>query len=163
MSLVEAVVASALMGIGVVGGLTAWDTASVSAGRAVRDAWASCIVRAELDAILSAKYASPNAAGGSPYNVPPEFAADGTVRVTVVPPSTARGGRGTPGEDGEGSGDEVDQAQQEAEQDLERLAQDHAGEISKMEQALANGTSDEEMKALRDEAKRHAEAIREAV
>ena len=73
------------------------------------------------------------------------------------------GGHGTPGEDGEGSGDEVDQAQQEAEQDLERLVQDHAGEIGKMEQALAGGTSEEEMKQLRDEAKRHAEAIREAV
>jgi hypothetical protein len=73
------------------------------------------------------------------------------------------GGHGTPGEDGEGSGDEVDQAQQEAAQDLERLAQDHAGEIGKMEQALAESTSDEEMKALRDEAKRHAEAIRDAV
>jgi hypothetical protein len=73
------------------------------------------------------------------------------------------GGHGTPGEDGEDSGDEVDQAQQEAEQDLERLAQDHAGEIGKMEQALAGATSDEEMKQLRDESKRHAEAIREAV
>jgi hypothetical protein len=73
------------------------------------------------------------------------------------------GGRGTPGEDGEDSGDEVDQAQQEAEQDLERLAQDHAGEIGKMEQALAGSTSDEEMKRLREEARRHAEAIREAV
>jgi hypothetical protein len=73
------------------------------------------------------------------------------------------GGRGTPGEEGQDSGDEVDQAQQEAEQDLERLAQDHAGEIGKMEQALAGSTSDEEMKRLREEAKRHAEAIREAV
>jgi hypothetical protein len=73
------------------------------------------------------------------------------------------GGRGTPGEEGEDSGDEVDQAQQEAEQDLERLSQDHAGEIGKMEQALAGATSDEELKELRDEAKRHADAIREAV
>jgi hypothetical protein len=73
------------------------------------------------------------------------------------------GGHGTPGEDGEDSGDEVDQAQQAAEQDLEQLAQDHAGEIGKMEQALAGATSDEELKELKDEAKRHAEAIREAV
>jgi len=84
-SLVEAVVASALMGIGVVGGLTAWDTASMSAGRAVRDAWAACIVRAEVDAIMSAAYT------GS-YAVPPEFAADGTVLVTVAAPPTGRGG-----------------------------------------------------------------------
>ena len=73
------------------------------------------------------------------------------------------GGHGTPGEDGEDSGDEVDQAQQAAEQDLERLAQDHAGEIGKMEQALAGATSEEELKQLREESKRHAEAIREAV
>jgi hypothetical protein len=73
------------------------------------------------------------------------------------------GGRGTPGEDGQDSGDEVDQAQQEAEQDLEQLAQDHANEIGKMEQALAGATSEEEMKEIRDEARRHAEAVREAV
>jgi len=76
-SLIEAVVASALMGIGVVGGLTAWDTASVSAGRAVRIAWANCIVRSEMDGILSAQYASS-------YKVPAAFA-DGTLIVTVSP------------------------------------------------------------------------------
>lgn len=73
------------------------------------------------------------------------------------------GGRGTPGEDGDNSGDEVDRAQQEAEQDLEQLAQDHAGEISKMEKALDDATSGDEMNALREEAKKHAQAIREAV
>jgi hypothetical protein len=72
------------------------------------------------------------------------------------------GGRGTPSEDGEGSGDEVDRAEQEAEQDLERLAQDHAGEIGTIEQALA-GASEADAKAMRDEAKQHAEAIRQAV
>ena len=76
-SLIEAVVASALMGIGVVGGLTAWDTASISAGRAVRIAWANCIVRSEMDGILSEQYAGA-------YNVPAAFA-DGTLVVTVSP------------------------------------------------------------------------------
>jgi Tfp pilus assembly protein PilV len=75
-SLVEAVVASALMGIGVVGGLTAWDTASMSAAKAVRIAWANCIVRSEMDAILSAQYSDI-------YDVPSQFAADGTVEVHV--------------------------------------------------------------------------------
>jgi Tfp pilus assembly protein PilV len=56
-SLVEAVVASALMGIGVVAGLTAWDTAAMSAEKAVRQAWATCVARAELDAVLAAPYA----------------------------------------------------------------------------------------------------------
>src|SRR5437899_1052347 len=55
-SLVEAVVASALMGIGVVGGLTAWDTAETSAARAARIAWANSIVRSKMDGILSAEY-----------------------------------------------------------------------------------------------------------
>ena len=65
-SLVEAVVASALLGVGVVGGITAWDTATLSAGKAVRQAWARCMVRSEVDAIASAPwndtlYPSPNA------------------------------------------------------------------------------------------------------
>ena len=72
------------------------------------------------------------------------------------------GGQGTPGEDGEDSGDAVDQAQQAAAQDLERLTQDHAGEIGKMEQALAGATTEEEQQQMRDEGKRHAEAVREA-
>lgn len=73
------------------------------------------------------------------------------------------GGHGTPGEDGDNSGDEVDRAQQEAEQDLEQLAQDHAGEIAKMEKALEDATSGDELKELRDEAKKHAQAVRDAV
>ena len=72
------------------------------------------------------------------------------------------GGHGTPGEDGEDSGDEVDRAQQAAEQDLEHLAQDHAGEIGKMEQALAGATNDQELEQMREEAKKHADAVREA-
>ncbi len=72
------------------------------------------------------------------------------------------GGRGTAGEDGGGAGDEVARAQQEAEQDLERLAQDHAGQISDVERALEEATSDDEKRELRDEAKRHADAVREA-
>jgi Tfp pilus assembly protein PilV len=78
-SLIEAVVASALMGIGVVGGLTAWDTASMSAAKAVRIAWANCIVRSEMDGILSAQYST------DPYAAPSTFAADDTVTVDVAP------------------------------------------------------------------------------
>ncbi len=74
------------------------------------------------------------------------------------------GGRGAQGDDpGGDSGDEVDRAQQEAEQDLERLAQEHAGEIAKMEQALNGATSDDDLEAMKEEAKKHAEAVREAV
>src|SRR5215472_14613138 len=81
-SLVEAAVASALMGIGVVGGLTAWDTASMSAARAVRIAWANCEARSEMDAILSAQYQ------GS-YDVPSAFSADDSLHVDVT---SQRGG-----------------------------------------------------------------------
>ncbi|HEX3772479.1 MAG TPA: DUF4175 domain-containing protein, partial [Polyangiaceae bacterium] len=71
------------------------------------------------------------------------------------------GARGTPGDE-EQPPDDVEQAFDEAANDLERLAQEHAGEMGKMEQALAGATSDEEMSQMRDEAKRHAEAIRDA-
>src|SRR5262252_9399635 len=78
-SLIEAVVASALMGIGVVGGLTAWDTAALSAAKAVRIAWANCIGRSEMDAILSSSYSAQS------YNVPGTYRADGTLQVAVEP------------------------------------------------------------------------------
>jgi hypothetical protein len=71
------------------------------------------------------------------------------------------GGRGTPGDE-EQPPDDVEQAFDEAANDLERLSQEHAGEMSKMEQALAGATSDEEVSEVREEAKRHAEAIRDA-
>lgn len=89
-TLIESVVASALMGVGVVAGLTAWDTASLSAGKAVRLAWANCIVRAQLDAVLSAPYADS-------YEVSDPFGADGTVQVDIKP--AVRGASGSPGEE----------------------------------------------------------------
>jgi len=58
--------------------------------------------------------------------------------------------------------EDVDRAFQEAAKDVEQLAQDHAGEVVKMEQALAAATSDDEADELRHESRRHAEAIREA-
>ncbi len=71
------------------------------------------------------------------------------------------GAQGTPGDE-QGPSEDVDQAFQEAARDVEQLAQDHAGEIGKTEQALAGATSDDEREQLRQEAKRHADAIREA-
>jgi hypothetical protein len=70
------------------------------------------------------------------------------------------GARGTPGEAGDPS-DDVDRALQEATREVEQLAQDHAGEIAKMEHALAGATSDEEIEELRQQAKRHAAMIRD--
>jgi DNA-binding NarL/FixJ family response regulator len=72
------------------------------------------------------------------------------------------GARGTPGDD-EQPPDDVEQAFDEAASDLEKLSSDHAGEMNKMEQALAGATSEEELNQMREEAKRHAEAIRDAV
>jgi hypothetical protein len=74
------------------------------------------------------------------------------------------GGRGAPGEGDEGgsSPDEVSRAFNEARGDLEQLAQEHAGEIGKTEKDLAGATSDDDLDALKEEAKRHAEAVREA-
>jgi hypothetical protein len=89
----------------------------------------------------------------------PSFGSEGHVRRAG---GESGGGRGTASEDGEGAGDEVDRAQQEAEQELERLAQDHAGAISDVERALQEAMSDDEKRELGDEAKRHAEAVREA-
>jgi hypothetical protein len=71
------------------------------------------------------------------------------------------GAQGTPSDDGPPS-DDVEQAFDEAASELERLSLDHAGAMSKMEQALAGATSDEELSQMREEAKRHAQAIRDA-
>jgi hypothetical protein len=74
----------------------------------------------------------------------------------------AGGGRGTPGDtSGDDPGD-VDQAFNEAAHDLEQLAQEHAGGIGKIEQALSGAASDEDVKALSEEAKKHAAAVRDA-
>jgi hypothetical protein len=71
------------------------------------------------------------------------------------------GARGASGDE-DAPPDDVAQAFEEAARDLEQLAQDHAGGIAKMEQALAEATSDDDLAQLRQEAKKHAESIREA-
>lgn len=57
----------------------------------------------------------------------------------------------------------ADQEMAAAQQELERLARDHAGEMNDVAQALERAGSQQELDALREEAKRHAEAIRKAV
>lgn len=61
-SLIEALIASALLGVAVVVGITAWDTATVGAKAATRKAWATCTGRSEMEAVL----ASPGAGYPSP-------------------------------------------------------------------------------------------------
>ena len=71
------------------------------------------------------------------------------------------GGRGTPGgEDSEP--DEAQQAFNEAAKDLEQIAQDHAGEIGQVEQAMNGAQTKDEMQQMMDEARKHAEAVRNA-
>ena len=72
------------------------------------------------------------------------------------------GGRGAPGADGEGEASDVEQAFNEAAQELEKLAAEHAGHVGKVEQALAGGSSEEDLKQLSEEAKKHAQKVRDA-
>lgn len=85
----------------------------------------------------------------------------------------ARGGRpshaggemgGGPGGDGDGDDgvSEVERAFNEAARDLEQLAAEHAGNMGSVEQALASGSAGEDLDALSEEARRHAERVREA-
>jgi Tfp pilus assembly protein PilV len=73
LSLVEAVVAVALLGIGVVAALTAWDTATRGARAATNRAWAMCVGRTEMEAVL--------ATSGPGYPAP----LDRNVKITVTP------------------------------------------------------------------------------
>ena len=67
---------------------------------------------------------------------------------------------GDSGEDGE-AGD-AERAFQAAAEELEQLAQEHASEVSKVDQTVSESESDEDVKALSEEAKHHAEAVRDA-
>ena len=71
------------------------------------------------------------------------------------------GGRGVMDEGEEGESSDVERAFAEAERDLEKLIEDHAKQKGAIEQALS-GASPEELKAFAEEAKKHAEAVREA-
>ncbi|MFO0680180.1 MAG: DUF4175 domain-containing protein [Polyangiaceae bacterium] len=69
---------------------------------------------------------------------------------------------GSGSEDGEGEGD-AERAFNEAAEDLEKLAMEHAGGIGNVERALNQALSPEEQKALADETRKHADAVRDAV
>jgi hypothetical protein len=127
-----------------IGEIVVVDCARVDRARGAHDA-----VHAELAARdLAARLQQPD----------PSFGARGTAQRGG---SESGGGRGT-GDDEGAAPDDVEQAFDEAKGDLDRLSQDHAGEVGKTEQLLAGAESDEEQSRLRDEAKRHAQAIRDA-
>ena len=75
---------------------------------------------------------------------------------------TESGGPPSPGESGEEASGAADEAAQ-AGRELEDLARDHAAQTDEVEDALQKAASPEEIAALKEEAARHAEAIREAV
>jgi hypothetical protein len=76
----------------------------------------------------------------------------------------AGGGRGSPSEDEaqEGGGDEVEQAFNESAAGLDQLAQDHAAGMGKVEEALGGAANEDDLKQMEADAKKHADAVREA-
>jgi hypothetical protein len=100
-------------------------------------------------------------------------ARDLAARLRQPDPSFSSQGRGAPtGGEAGGSGgapddeaqspDDVERAYSEA-QDLERLVQDHAGQLGETERALSVAATAEEQKEALQEAAKHAKAIRDAV
>ena len=75
---------------------------------------------------------------------------------------TESGGPPSPGESGEEASGAAEEGAQAA-RDLEDLTRDHAAQMDEVEDTLQKAASPEEMAALKEEVKRHAEAIREAV
>ena len=57
----------------------------------------------------------------------------------------------------------ADEEARETERDLEELAREHANKIGDVEESLERAVSPEELEALRQEAKQHAQAVRDAV
>ncbi|TKD12629.1 DUF4175 family protein [Polyangium fumosum] len=72
---------------------------------------------------------------------------------------SAAGGGGT----GDGDPSSADDAAEAGEQELEDLIREHANELEDVEQALERAFSQDELDELKDEAKKHAEAIRESI
>lgn len=73
----------------------------------------------------------------------------------------AGGGRGAPSDGSEAEESDAEQAFNEAARELEKLAAEHAGHVGKVEQTLA-GANDEDLAALSEEGKKHAQKVRDA-
>lgn len=90
--MIEAMVAAMLLGIGVVVGITAWNTATLGAKEATRKAWATCVGRSEMEAVLA------TSGSGVPNPLPSNVAVQvspaaspatlQTVTVTVMDPES---------------------------------------------------------------------------
>lgn len=133
------------------------------------------VVSMDLRRVARARSVDASAKGASPDFIHAALAAqDLAARLRQPDPSfgaaggrpahaggESGGGQGSSGGDGEE--DDVEQAFNEAAQELERLATEHAGQIGKVEQSMANGVTEEDRKNAAEEGKSHAEKVREAV
>ena len=95
-------------------------------------------------------------------------ARDLAARLRKPDPSFGGGGRGGvesggPPSPEPGEASEADEEMMAGERELEDLARDHEAEMNEVQQAMEQAISKEELEALREEAKKHAQAIREAV
>lgn len=101
-------------------------------------------------------------------------ARDLAARLRRPEPSFGGGGGGSSGGGGgvesggapspdEGEASSADDEAAQASRELEDLARDHEAQLDQVENALEKAASPEELQALKDEAKKHADAIREAV
>ncbi|WP_437577273.1 DUF4175 family protein [Sorangium sp. So ce887] len=95
-------------------------------------------------------------------------ARDLAARLRRPEPSFGGGGRGgvesgAPRGPEPGEASSADESVAQSERDLEELARDHAAEVNAVAEELTRASRPEDIAALREEAKRHAEAIREAV
>ena len=132
---------------------------------------------ADLGEIVDADLLRVARARGAHDHVHAELAArDLAARLGQPDPSCgSKGGRWGPrrggGESGGAHGEEADEAEaqddvdeafRQSAADLEQLAQDHAAEIGKMEQALSEAAKEEQGPAA-DATRKHAAAVRDAV
>ncbi|WP_437622530.1 DUF4175 family protein [Sorangium sp. So ce1151] len=95
-------------------------------------------------------------------------ARDLAARLRRPEPSFGGGGRGgvesgAPRGPEPGDASSADESVAQSERDLEELARDHAAEMNAVAEEIARASRPEDIAALREEAKKHAEAIREAV
>ncbi|WP_437506520.1 DUF4175 family protein [Sorangium sp. So ce1099] len=95
-------------------------------------------------------------------------ARDLAARLRRPEPSFGGGGRGgvesgAPRGPEPGDASSADESVAQSERDLEELARDHAAEMNAVAEELARASKPEDIAALREEAKKHADAIREAV
>lgn len=135
------------------GGIVAMDLRRIARARTVDGAGSSPdFVHAGLAAQdLAARLRQPDPSFGASGGRPAQAGGE------------SGGGQGTMSSDEGGEGDDVEQAFNEAAQELERLAAEHAGQIGKVEQSIARGLTDDDRRALAEEGRKHAENVREAV